>query len=105
MRAILFVIGWVLTIGAAANAVLALVALAFIAMGGFNDFNMSVDALFREHVPFLMWTKSAAFSILPQHVAEFFFSAPALVVFPLRAIVAGFLGLWALKAARPRSAV
>lgn len=103
MRILLSVIGWVLMIGAAANAVLALVALAFIAMGGFNNFGISVEALMREHIPFLMWTRSAAFSILPPNVAEFFFAAPALVVFPLRAVVAGVLGAWALKAGRPQS--
>lgn len=99
MRIILLVIGWVLSIGAALNAGFAVVALFYVAKGYFAEPGLSVEALFRDHVPFMVWTKPAAEAILPAHVAEFFFSAPALVIFPLRAAVAGALGFLALRAA------
>jgi len=100
MRTLLLVIGWVLTVGAAANGAMALVTLYFVGAGGFADWAMSVDTLLTEHASFMLWAKAAAFSILPADLASFFFGAPALIVFPLRAIVAGLLGMWALKAAR-----
>ncbi|OFX05591.1 MAG: hypothetical protein A3E78_05950 [Alphaproteobacteria bacterium RIFCSPHIGHO2_12_FULL_63_12] len=99
MRVVLLVVGWFLSLGAVLNALFAVIALWFIAQGQFAEPLLSVEALFRDHVPFMMWTKSAAAAILPAHLAEFFFAAPALVIFPLRAAVAGALGYLALKAA------
>ena len=104
MRAVLRVIGWVLIIGALANGAMALLMLFVVGEGGFSDFGVSVETIIREHAPFLVWTRGAASAILPAHVADFFFAAPALVVFPLRAIVAGALGALALKAARRKAA-
>jgi hypothetical protein len=100
MRTVLRVIGWVLIFGALANGAMALFTLAVVAQGGFSDFGVSVETMIRERAPFLQWTKGAAGAILPPHVADFFFLAPALVVFPLRAIIAGVLGAFALRAAR-----
>ncbi|MEZ5920383.1 MAG: hypothetical protein R3C60_03425 [Parvularculaceae bacterium] len=100
MRAILLIIGWVLTIGAAANAAFAGWALVLIGQGGFTDWGMSVDAMIADHAQFLAWVKPFANSFLPAHFVEWMFATPALVVFPLRAIIAGLLGMWALKAAR-----
>jgi hypothetical protein len=94
----------VLIIGALANGAMALFTLAVVAQGGFSDFGVSVEAIMRENAPFLIWTRDAASAILPPHVADFFFAAPALVVFPLRAIVAGALGAFAFKAARRKAA-
>ncbi len=102
MRIVLLVIGWVLSIGAALNAAFAVVALYYVASGYFAEPALSVEALFRDHLPFMVWSKSAAEAILPADIAEFFFSAPALVVFPLRAVIAGALALLALKAAARR---
>jgi hypothetical protein len=101
---VLFVIGWVLTFGAAVNALLALIALYVVGMNGFAEPGLSVETFMRDHTPFLSWAKSAAEAILPANVASFVFAAPALVVFPLRAIIAGLLGRWALRAARSRAA-
>ncbi len=105
MRTILLVIGWVLSIGAAFNAAFAVAALYFIARGYFAEPALSVEALLRDHFPALMWTKSAAGAILPAHFVNWMFSAPALVIFPLRAAIAGALGYWALKAAARRRPV
>jgi len=102
MRAILKFIGWILVAGAAANASMALLALYVAGQNGFADLGMSAEALISGHAPFLAWTRNAASSILPTNVAGFFFAAPALVMFPLRAAVAGLLGGWALKAAHKR---
>lgn len=102
MRIVLLVIGSVLSLGAVLNAAFAVVALFYVAKGYFAEPGLSVETLFRDHVPFMLWTKSAAEAILPAHVAEFFFRAPALVIFPLRAFVAGALGFLALKAAARR---
>ncbi len=102
MRIVLLVIGSVLSIGAAANAAFAVVALFYVAKGYFAEPALSVEALFRDHFPALMWTKSAAGAILPAHFVDWMFSAPALVIFPLRAGVAGALGVLALKAAARR---
>lgn len=100
MRAVLRFIGWVLVVGAVANAAMAIDALYVVGRNGFADPGISVDALISGYVPFLGWTRGTASSILPPNVVEFFFASPALVIFPLRAIVAGLLGGWALKAAR-----
>lgn len=103
MRVVLLVIGWVLTFGAVANGAMALATLYFIGAGGFADWSMSVESLLTQHAPFLLWAKAVATSILPARLADFFFAAPALVVFPLRALVAGLLGRWALRAACGRN--
>jgi hypothetical protein len=105
MRMVLLVIGWVLTIGAFANAALAAYALYIIGAGGFADLGMSVDALLTGHAPFLAWTKGAAAAILPENIAQFFFTAPALMIFPVRAVIAGLLGSWALNGARRRNKI
>ena len=102
MRAILLFVGWVLAIGAALNAAMAVVALVFIAQSGFADVGMPVDALIANHIPFMAWTKETAAAILPAPVVEFFFATPALIIFPLRAAVAGLLAALALKAALRR---
>jgi hypothetical protein len=102
MKKVLLVIGYLLTFGAAINAILALIALYVVGMNGFAEPGLSVETFMHDHTPFLGWAKSAAEAILPQNVASFFFAAPALVVFPLRAIIAGLLGALALKAARRR---
>lgn len=102
MRIVLLIVGWFLSIGAVVNASFAVVALFYVAKGYFAEPGLSVEALFHDHIPFMLWTKSAAEAILPAHLAEFFFSAPALVIFPLRAAVAGGLGFLALKAAARR---
>lgn len=105
MRIVLLILGWLLSLGAMVNASFAVIALFYVAKIYFAEPLMSVETLFRDHVPFMMWTKSAVEAILPAHLAEFFFSAPALVIFPLRAAVAGGLGYLALKAAARRRPV
>lgn len=99
MRIILLVIGWVLSIGAVLNAAFAAVALFYVAKGYFAEPALSVEALFRDHVPIMLWTRSAAEAIMPAHVVDWMFAAPALVIFPLRAAVAGALGFLALRTA------
>ena len=79
--------------------------LAVIGAGGFADWGMSVDTLLTEHATFMAWAKSAADAILPDGLAHFFLGAPALIIFPVRAVIAGLLGSWALKAARRRNRV
>lgn len=103
MRTVLAFIGYILLFGAAANGAMALAAVYFAATGA-ADWGASVETLMRDHTPFLMWTKPVADAILPTHVADFFFATPALVLFPVRAIVAFLLGSWALKSSRPRTA-
>lgn len=102
MRIILLVVGSLLSVGAVLNAAFAVVALFYVAKGYFAEPGLSVEALFHDHFPALMWTKSAAEAILPAHFVDWMFSAPALVIFPLRAAVAGGLGFLALKGAARR---
>ncbi|MCA8888424.1 MAG: hypothetical protein KDA46_06340 [Parvularculaceae bacterium] len=105
MRVIFLIIGWVLTIGALVNVAMAAAALYFIGAGGFSDWGMTVETMMREHTTFLAWTRDVADMILPANIVQFFFDSPALVLFPARAIIAGVLGSWALKAGRRRKSI
>lgn len=105
MRIILAFIGSILLFGAAANAAMALLSLYVVGADGFSDWGMTVEAVIRDHARLVEWTLPAAEAILPGEVARVFFAAPALVLFPIRAIVAYLLGAWALRSARaPRRA-
>lgn len=99
MRMFLVIFGWASVVGSIIDAALALFVLWIIAAGAWSDPGLSMDAFLKHHLAFIYWVKQLAYYILPEGFVTWAFNLPALIVFPVRAIVSVFIGNWALAVA------
>jgi hypothetical protein len=100
MRTFLLIFGWASFVSSLLDVAVALLAVWVVAGGGWAEPGLSVDTLLREQLPFIYWVKQLAYYVLPQGFVDWMFAWPALVLFPLRAVVSTLIGAWALSAAR-----
>lgn len=100
MRSFLLFFGWASLVGSVLDVVIALLALWVVADGGWSVPGLSVDTLLRVHLPFIYWVKQVALYLLPQGFVDWILAWPALLLFPLRAVVSTLIGAWALSVAR-----
>ncbi len=100
MRSFLLFIGWASLVGSVLDVAVALFALWIVANAGWTEPALSVDTLLRLHLSFIYWVKQIAFFLLPNGFVVWIFALPALVLFPLQAILSTLIGAWALSAAR-----
>jgi hypothetical protein len=100
MRTFLLIFGWASFVSSLLDVAVALFAFWVVAAGGWSEPSLSADTLLREQLPFIYWVKQLASYVLPQVFVDWMFAWPALVLFPLRAVVSTLIGAWALSTAR-----
>ena len=99
-RTALLFVGWSGIVGSIIDGAITAVAIWFASTTNSAGYSMSVDSLFRDHLPWLYWVKQVAFSILPDELVTRLFAVPALILFPVRVVVSGLIGKWAFVVAR-----
>ena len=100
MRGFLLFLGWSCALGSIGDTIIAAYAAWIVGAGGWLDPGLSVETLFRDYISWLYWVKQVAYHVMPGDVVVWLFALPALILFPIRVVVSGLIGKWALAKAR-----
>lgn len=99
MRVFLLIIGWASVIGCFGDALLALYAVYLTFANDAVTSAISVEHFLLHHVEFIYWVKHIAVAVLSDNVAQWLFSLPALIYFPVRIVLGIAISLFAFAKA------
>lgn len=100
MRTFLFFIGWSSIVSSIVDGALGLYALWVILNADVLDIYFSLDRFLKHYVEFIYWVKQVALFVMPNAIALWLFSIPALIYFPARILMSMVIGCWALNKAK-----
>ncbi len=100
MKMFLLLFGWSSMIGSVGDGALGLYTVWVNYQNEWSLVGISLDDFLKEYVPFIYWVKQVAFYVLPEGLAMWLFSLPALLYFPVRIVVSVLVGWWALSKAK-----
>ena len=100
MRTLLVVIGWLAVFGFLARSMIAAYAIWLVFVGEASP-GLSASDHILQNLPWLGWTITVAYALFPDRFIDAGFAWPAIIFFPIAALVA-FIAAWACFAGARR---